>query len=149
MIEFRDLLRRDPAARQAYVAAKLRIAVGTSDIVDYTRANRASLLLKPLGGHAGIGVVAGWETSDAQWLEAVSETAGHGYIVQRRVIPQAEPVCDPDTGELRDWIAAWTCFFTDEGYAGSSFVRTIPAGGSSIISPSTKPGMRTTGLFTY
>ena len=41
MIEFRDLLRRDPAARQAYVAAKLRIAVGTSDIVDYTRAKTA------------------------------------------------------------------------------------------------------------
>jgi hypothetical protein len=121
----------------------------TTDLVDYTRANRDSLLLKPLGGHAGIGVVAGWEVSDAEWLEAVSETAGHDYIVQRRVIPQAEPVCDPDTGELRDWIAAWTCFFTDEGYAGSSFVRTIPAGGSWIISPSTKPGMRTTSLFTY
>lgn len=121
----------------------------TVDLLDYTLSSRESLLLKPLGGHAGAGVVAGWESTDAQWRQAVSDVTDSGYIVQHRVVPQAEPVCDPESGRLRDWIAAWTCFFTDEGYAGSSFIRTIPAGGSWIISPSTKPGMRTTGLFTY
>ena len=38
MIEFRDLLRRDPAAREAYAADKLRISARTSDSLDYTYA---------------------------------------------------------------------------------------------------------------
>ena len=38
MIEFRDLLRRDPAARLAYAADKRRIAAQTSDSLDYTHA---------------------------------------------------------------------------------------------------------------
>lgn len=41
MIEFRDLLRRDPAARQAYAADKRRIAAATSDSLDYTHAKTA------------------------------------------------------------------------------------------------------------
>lgn len=41
MIEFRDLLRRDPAARHAYAADKLRITAGTSDSLDYTHAKTA------------------------------------------------------------------------------------------------------------
>jgi dephospho-CoA kinase len=41
MIEFRDLLRRDPAALQAYAADKLRIAAATSDSLDYTHAKTA------------------------------------------------------------------------------------------------------------
>ena len=38
MIEFRDLLRRDPAARDAYAADKRRIAADTADTLDYTHA---------------------------------------------------------------------------------------------------------------
>jgi len=38
MIEFRDLLRRDPAARQAYAADKQRITACTTDALEYTRA---------------------------------------------------------------------------------------------------------------
>lgn len=49
MIEFRDLLRRDPAARQAYAADKRRITAGTSDSLDYTRAKTA-LIRRLLGG---------------------------------------------------------------------------------------------------
>jgi GrpB-like predicted nucleotidyltransferase (UPF0157 family) len=36
MIEFRDLLRSDPAARAAYAAEKRRITAGISDSLDYT-----------------------------------------------------------------------------------------------------------------
>ncbi len=49
MIEFRDLLRRDPAARQAYAADKLRIAAGTSDSLDYTDA-KTPLIRRLLSG---------------------------------------------------------------------------------------------------
>jgi dephospho-CoA kinase len=48
MIEFRDLLRRDPAARQAYAADKRRIAASTSDSLDYTHAKTA--LIRQLRG---------------------------------------------------------------------------------------------------
>jgi hypothetical protein len=121
----------------------------TVDLIDYCLAHREKLMLKPKGGFAGIGAVAGWETPPAQWRESVTTLSREPYIVQERVIPQAEPVCDPVTGQLDDWIAAWTFFFTEEGYAGSSLIRTIPPGGSTIISPSTKPQMRTTTVFTY
>jgi len=35
MPEFRDLLRRSPAARRAYAQDKLRIAAGTADPLEY------------------------------------------------------------------------------------------------------------------
>jgi dephospho-CoA kinase len=49
MIEFRDLLRRDRAARQAYAAEKRRIADSTCDSLDYTRAKTA-LIRRLLAG---------------------------------------------------------------------------------------------------
>jgi len=48
MIEFRDLLRRDPAARRAYVADKHRITASTSDIMEYARA-KTHLIRRLLG----------------------------------------------------------------------------------------------------
>jgi len=38
MIEFRDLVRRDASAREAYAADKRRIAAGTADPLEYTAA---------------------------------------------------------------------------------------------------------------
>ena len=48
MIDFRDLLRRDSAARQAYAADKRRIAASISDSLAYTRAKTA-LICRLLG----------------------------------------------------------------------------------------------------
>ena len=49
MIEFRDLLRSDPAARAAYAADKRRITAGISDSLDYTHA-KTPLIRRLLGG---------------------------------------------------------------------------------------------------
>ena len=49
MIEFRDLLRSDPAACVAYAADKRRITVGISDSLDYTHA-KTPLIRRLLGG---------------------------------------------------------------------------------------------------
>jgi GrpB-like predicted nucleotidyltransferase (UPF0157 family) len=49
MIEFRDLLCRDPAAREAYAADKLRISAGISDSLDYTYA-KTGLIRRLLSG---------------------------------------------------------------------------------------------------
>jgi dephospho-CoA kinase len=48
MVEFRDLLRRDPAAREAYAADKRRIAATTDDSLEYTCA-KAALIDRLLG----------------------------------------------------------------------------------------------------
>jgi dephospho-CoA kinase len=49
MIEFRDLLRADPRAREAYAADKQRITAGISDSLDYTHA-KTPLIRRLLGG---------------------------------------------------------------------------------------------------
>jgi len=49
MIEFRDLLRSDPRAREAYAAGKRRITAGISDSLDYTQA-KTPLIRRLLGG---------------------------------------------------------------------------------------------------
>jgi GrpB-like predicted nucleotidyltransferase (UPF0157 family) len=48
MIAFRDLLRRDRSAREAYEREKTRIAAGTDDSLDYTRA-KSDLIRRLLG----------------------------------------------------------------------------------------------------
>jgi GrpB-like predicted nucleotidyltransferase (UPF0157 family) len=48
MIEFRDLLRADPGAREAYAADKLRITAAISDSLGYTQA-KTHLIQRLLG----------------------------------------------------------------------------------------------------
>jgi GrpB-like predicted nucleotidyltransferase (UPF0157 family) len=48
MIEFRDLLRADPGAREAYAADKLRITAAISDSLEYTQA-KTHLIQRLLG----------------------------------------------------------------------------------------------------
>lgn len=148
----------DPRWREAFTAEESALidrvlpwtrALSGADVVEQALAERDSLILKPRVGYAGTGTVAGWAAGEREWREAVAAHTGDGYIVQRRVTPQAEPVCDAGSGEVADWIAAWSFFFTDHGYAGSSFIRAIPAGSGPIISPSTQPPMRTTSVFTF
>ena len=67
--------------------------------------------------------------------------------MQQRVVPQPEPVCDPDTGAVHDWIPVWCFFLTEEGYAGSSFLRAIPADAGAVISAELRA--RTTSVFTF
>ena len=49
MLQFRDLLRRSPAARRAYAQHKLRLTAGTADPLEYTRA-KTGLIRRLLGG---------------------------------------------------------------------------------------------------
>ncbi|HJN78398.1 MAG TPA: circularly permuted type 2 ATP-grasp protein [Myxococcota bacterium] len=45
--------------------------------------DRQQLVLKPLVGHGGAGVVLGWQSAEADWVEALESATGH--ILQRRV----------------------------------------------------------------
>jgi hypothetical protein len=118
-----------------------------ADMVDYCRANRESLILKPCVGWGAAGALLGREASDEAWAAALTERAGHGYVAQRVVTPVQEPVCNVDTGEVEGWIANWGVFVFDGGYAGS-FVRALRPADGSIVAFSNKE-TRGTGVFSY
>jgi hypothetical protein len=117
-----------------------------AELVDYCRAHRESLILKPGIGYGAVGVVIGRTVSDGSWDEALASAADQDYVVQRAVVPASEWVLDPDTGAVEDWRANWGIFVTDEGYAGA-FVRALKASDGSVISYS-NPGTRGTCVFT-
>jgi len=134
---------------RALVSGPTQMNDETVDLLDYCRANRDRLILKPRAGFGGVGTVVGWESTDREWSHALVSCADQAYIVQQKVDPQPEPVCDPETGEVDNWIAAWSFFLTEEGYAGSSHIRSIRYGAGSIIGQSAYPPPRTTGVFSF
>jgi hypothetical protein len=116
------------------------------DLFDHCVAHRTELMLKPGADFGGQGIVAGWLVGEVEWKEALTVAADNGAIAQQRVIPRAEPVLDPVTGEWQDWHAVWDCFLTPDGYAGSH-IRALPAGGGAVIGMGVTKAARTTGIF--
>jgi hypothetical protein len=117
-------------------------------LADYCRAHRAELLIKPLDGWSGAGVVPGWEHGDREWAARLADGARHGALIQRRVRPRPEPVADPATGRVEPWAATWGLFLTPGGYAGAD-IRALPASAAAVVSFAGNPRTRTTGVFTY
>jgi hypothetical protein len=117
-----------------------------SDLLDQCRAWRDQLILKPSDQFGGRGVVPGWERTDSEWHEALGEAATTGAIVQRRVVPRAEPVIDPHTQELRPWHAVYGFYYTPTGFAGVH-ARVAPADRSAVIGLTTNASVRSAGVF--
>ncbi|MFJ2744721.1 hypothetical protein ACIO3O_34270 [Streptomyces sp. NPDC087440] len=146
----------DPASRPALSAGEAAVVdrvlpetfLLTPDAVDRCRAERAELILKPLRDFGGRGIVAGWRLDDREWHAVLDASVRQQYVVQRRVVPCAEPVAAQDTGEVRDWHAVWGVFFTPDGYAGTD-VRAAPVGRSTVINYGSNPSVRTSCAFTY
>jgi uncharacterized circularly permuted ATP-grasp superfamily protein len=61
------------------------------DLLEFTAANRASLVLKPNDEYGGKGIVLGWTVDDATWAAAIQTALGEPYIVQERVVVPSEP----------------------------------------------------------
>ncbi|MFF9644132.1 hypothetical protein [Kitasatospora aureofaciens] len=118
------------------------------DLLDYCRAHRADLLLKPGNEDGGTGIVSGWTVDERTWREALSGGNDKGWLVQRRVVPRAEPMVDPETRTLRDWHATWGMFVTPHGYGGFH-VRALPADIDEIVGIRTRAHVRKTGVFHY
>ncbi len=57
----------------------------TVDLLEFTAANRATLVLKPNDEYGGKGIVLGWTVSDAEWDAAIKTAIAEPYIVQERV----------------------------------------------------------------
>ncbi|WP_216210953.1 hypothetical protein [Amycolatopsis aidingensis] len=96
----------------------------TVRLLEYCREARTGLLIKPHLGHDGVGIVAGWRVTDAEWRDALESAAAAGAIVQRRVISRPEPMIDPESGEVEHWGCTWSVFVVPDGYAGTT-MRTV------------------------
>jgi uncharacterized circularly permuted ATP-grasp superfamily protein len=56
------------------------------DLVEWTRANSEKLVLKPNDDYGGHGIYIGWNSSAAEWDEAIQHSLANGdYLVQERV----------------------------------------------------------------
>jgi hypothetical protein len=108
--------------------------------------DRDDLVLKPSYFYGGIGVVAGWEHDERTWLAALRSAATRGAVVQRRVVPRAEPVVAPGGG-LADWHAAWGLFLAPDGCSGL-YARLLPANVSAVIGVHADRRTQVAGVFT-
>lgn len=124
---------------------RLLSATGDTELFDRCRAERENLVLKPGVGYGGVGTVVGHEVTDEQWQAALDARTTGDHVVQQRVRPVCESVCNADTGELEDWVANWGIFVDADGYAGG-FVRALKPGDGAVVSYSNK-GTRGTCVF--
>ena len=118
-----------------------------TELVDFCRANRETLVIKPGVGYGAVGTVLGHQTAPDRWDEILAESANGDHVVQRLVTPVSEPVLNPDTGVIEDWRVNWGIFVDGTGYCGA-FVRALKAVDGSVISYS-NPGTRGGCVFSY
>jgi uncharacterized circularly permuted ATP-grasp superfamily protein len=75
---------------------------GEIDLVPWTRANATKLVLKPNDDYGGHGIHIGWNLSEAEWNDAISNALADGdYLVQERVKTAKEmfPMMFDDIGK--------------------------------------------------
>lgn len=94
------------------------------DLDSFARAEQQNLILKPTMLHGGKGIVPGWTVPPEEWLARVHQAADGPYLLQRRVVPDAEVFPGSGDGE-REMYLKWGVFMTDplvtgsDGYGGS------------------------------
>lgn len=54
------------------------------DLTEFLRRNRENFLLKPNDDYGGKGIVLGWETSQANWENAINDALQNSFIAQER-----------------------------------------------------------------
>lgn len=70
------------------------------DLLEFTAANRSTLVLKPNDEYGGKGIVLGWTVNDAEWEVAIRTALAEPYIVQERVEVPSELWPDWTDGSL-------------------------------------------------
>jgi uncharacterized circularly permuted ATP-grasp superfamily protein len=97
------------------------------DLVEWTRANSAKLVLKPNDDYGGHGIYIGWNSTAEEWDDAISEALADGdYLVQERVKTAREmfPMIFDDMGRwgmIEQLVDLDPLLFN--GVVGSAFTR--------------------------
>jgi hypothetical protein len=88
------------------------------DLMEYALGHPGDLLVKPAFLHGGIGVVAGWDTTEQAWRDSLNQAMGGPYVLQRRIraIPELFP---GDDGEPVAWETTWGVFTSAAGFGGA------------------------------
>lgn len=128
------------------IDAETDVGGDTVKLLDYCRARREELILKPCDDHGGRGITVGWMVDDRDWADALDSAVSEKYIVQQRVRQRLEPVVDPASGRLEDWVACWSTFLTPVGYSGAH-IRALPSDQLGIINRGANAATRVTGVF--
>lgn len=89
----------------------------SADLLEHALARQADLVLKPTLLHGGAGVVAGWDTTEQGWRDALNQAMGGPYVLQRRIMVIPEMCPGPD-GELVPWETTWGVFTSPAGFGG-------------------------------
>ena len=97
-----------------------------TDLLPYVLAHRQDLVLKPSMLYAGLGVVPGWTTDQAEWERQVRSAAGGPFVVQRRVRPVSEhfptagpPAAEAGAGGTGELFLNWGVYLVSGGYGGA------------------------------
>jgi hypothetical protein len=107
------------------------------ELVDWVRANRQSLVLKPCFSMGGRGVSLGWECGRNAWERAVDRALLTPSIVQERVVTASEiyPVSTA-AGVGRSALAGDLCVYTWEGAeVGGLYCRVSETGLLNLSAP--------------
>lgn len=97
------------------------------DLVEWTRANSHKLVLKPNDDYGGHGIYIGWNSTEAEWNEAIDVALADGdYLVQERV-KTAKELFPMITDDIGNWEMTEQLVDLDPllflGKVGSAFTR--------------------------
>jgi hypothetical protein len=114
------------------------------DLVEWTRQNAHKLVLKPNDDYGGHGIYIGWNSSEAEWDEAIRIALADGdYLVQERVSTAREEFPMVFGGGMERWSMIEQLVDLDpllfNGVAGAAFTRlssselaNVTAGGGMV-----------------
>jgi hypothetical protein len=94
----REVIRRSVPWTRRVADTKTTYKDSEIDLLDFVRANRSKLVLKPNDDYGGHGIYIGWESSESQWDDAIETALKGDYLTQERVTTSREvfPWVDQD-----------------------------------------------------
>ncbi|MBK6687580.1 MAG: hypothetical protein IPG45_24115 [Deltaproteobacteria bacterium] len=105
----------------------------TVDLLDYARAHREQLVLKPSMGWGGDGVHLGWRTSPEDWQVALQTTLRVGGVLQERIHPPEVELIDLE-GKQERRTHDLCPFVWAGGHVAGMMARTESQGGLHTVS---------------
>ncbi|MEI2731640.1 MAG: hypothetical protein V9G08_06515 [Dermatophilaceae bacterium] len=106
--------------------------VGTDPRADL--AEREHLVLKPVNGHSGRGVVTGADVGESEWSAALASAASEPHVLQRRVHPRPEYLPGSD-GQPQPFEVNWGVFLVGTEFSGA-MIRAVPFGRHALTTTS-------------